>query len=441
MWDARTGERQFEIGSNPNSVHRVVLAPDGTLLAACGYNDNTIRLWDIAGRKEVRVFKGHKAPSIDSISWSADAKTIASASRGDRSLRIWDAATGKQRWEKAINADWSAVVALSPDGKTVAVGGYANGMIRLWLVETGKELGSIKAPQQFVYTLAFSPDGSTLISGGLSGIIHLWEPATGRLLTQWDTKTGWTSELALSRDGRTVVSGHNDGSVRVWEVATGKERACFQGHLGGVRAVAISRDGRSIASGSEDTTALVWDATTGAYPDVVLSAEQLQTLWRDLKDADAGPAYRALWQMALAPKRALPLLAEHLRPVAPLDRAGQKQVDRLLGDLDSDRFAVRQKAEDELEKIGPIVEPALRKALESKPSLEVRRRIEAVLAKLANEHLRLSRALEAIEHMNTSEARRLVESLANGAPQAWLTEEARAARKRLANLTVTAPAR
>lgn len=439
IWDARTGERRDELGKNPNSVQRIVPSPDGKLLAACGYNDHTIRLWDPASRKEVRVFKGHRFP-IDSVAWSADGKTLASVSR-EKSLRVWDVTTGKQRWMTTIQLDWAGVVALSPDGKIVAVGGFADGLIRLWSIETNKELQSIKTPQQFVYTLDFSPDGLSLASAGASGTIQLWEPTTGRLLNQLDTKTGLTNELAFSRDGRALVSGHNDGSVRLWEVATRKERACFEGHRGAVRAVAISRDGRSIASGSDDTTILVWDATVGASPDAALSVRQLRTLWRDIADADASRAYRAIWRMALAPKQAVPFLTEQVCPVASLDATRQKQADRLVADLDSDQFAARQDAETELEKMGTIVEPALRQALENKPSLEVRRRIEAVLAKLANERLRLLRALEAIERMNTSEGRQVVDALAHGAPHAWLTEEARAIAKRLANPTDTEPAR
>lgn len=366
---------------------------------------------------------------------------MVSGSYYDKSIRIWDAATGKQCRVIDSKQDWPASVVLSPDGKIVAAGGYQGGTTRLWSAETGKELRNIKTSQQFVYTIAFSPDGSSLATGGLSGLIHLWEPATGRLLHQWDTKTGWTSDLAFTRDGRILVSGASDGSVRLWEAATGKERACFEGHRGGVRAVAVSRDGRSIASGSEDTTVLVWDATAGARSDTVLSAEQLRTLWRDLIDADSAQAYRSMWQMALSPKQALPFLDERLRPVAPLDAAAQKQVDRLVTDLDSEQFAVRQEAENELEKMGPMIEPALREALKNKPSLEVRRRIETLLAKQASERLRITRALEVIEHMSTPEALRLVEALAKGAPGAWLTEEARSIHKRLIEQSVTAPVR
>jgi hypothetical protein len=41
------------------------------------------------------------------------------------------------------------------------------------------------------------------------------------------------------------------------------------------------------------------------------------------------------------------------------------------------------------------------------------------------------RALEALEHMDAPEARELLQRLANGAPEAWLTKEATAALRRL----------
>jgi hypothetical protein len=107
---------------------------------------------------------------------------------------------------------------------------------------------------------------------------------------------------------------------------------------------------------------------------------------------------------------------------------------QLLADLDDERFSVRQKAEAELEKMGPSIEPALRKALEGKPPLEARRRIEKVLetvAGWAGERLRALRALEAIEYMNAPKTRRLIEELAGGEAHAWLTREAKAVRARL----------
>ena len=50
----------------------------------------------------------------------------------------------------------------------------------------------------------------------------------------------------------------------------------------------------------------------------------------------------------------------------------------------------------------------------------------------AGEPLRTVRALTALEQMSTLDAQRLYQELANGAPGAWLTREADAARRRIA---------
>ncbi|HEY7315775.1 MAG TPA: sigma-70 family RNA polymerase sigma factor [Gemmataceae bacterium] len=434
VWNGRTGEILGRLGDNPNSVNGLALSPDGKVLAACGYNDNTIRLWDVATRKEIRSLKGHTSVIV-SVVWSADGKTLVSGSYYDKSIRVWDSATGKQRRAIEYKSDWPCDVVLSPDGTLLAGGGYQDGSIVLWSAETGAEVRRIATPQGMVTTLAFSPDGTMLASGGSTGGIRLWDPNTGRPLRQWEVPPGWIGSLVFTPDGRSLLTGQHDATVRLWEVLTGRERGRLTGHRGGVRALTVSRDGRSIASGSEDTTVLLWDAASGVRPNAELSAKELQNLWSDLIGQDAVRANRAVWQLALSPRHALPWLAERLRPIAPLDAERGKQVDRLLADLDHESFKVRQNAEAELEKMGTSVEPALRKALEGKPSLEVRRRIEKVLEKVAGwsgDRLRAARALEAIEHMNTPEARCLLEQLANGAARAWLTREAKAARQRFA---------
>ena len=54
----------------------------------------------------------------------------------------------------------------------------------------------------------------------------------------------------------------------------------------------------------------------------------------------------------------------------------RKDMDRLVADLDGGRYAVRERAAQELEDQGLRAEAALRQALMSRPSLEVRRRLE-----------------------------------------------------------------
>lgn len=127
-----------------------------------------------------------------------------------------------------------------------------------------------------------------------------------------------------------------------------------------------------------------------------------------------------------------------MRPVTLLDK---KQLAALIDDLDSDDFGKREKATAELQKIGERGLPTYRKALETKPSLESRRRLEDLLAKahrdywdVSGDRLRSLRAVEALELAGTNEDRDLLKTLASGAAGAHLTEDARKAQERLGKL-------
>ena len=135
------------------------------------------------------------------------------------------------------------------------------------------------------------------------------------------------------------------------------------------------------------------------------------------------------------------LLRELLLPAVAPDAT---RVGRLLADLDSGDFAVRVKATAELEALGDLAEPALRRALEGHPSLEVRRRVERLLSKLEGtitdpEKLRVLRALEVLEQIGTPEAGRVLKTIAGGADEALVTRQAKESVRRLARRSETKP--
>src|SRR5262249_55496837 len=143
-------------------------------------------------------------------------------------------------------------------------------------------------------------------------------------------------------------------------------------------------------------------------------------------------AHRVLGVLARCPTQTVPFLKEHLRPA---EAPEARRLSRLLSDLDSERFEVREKATQDLEALGELVESAIRQTLEGQPSLEVRRRAEALLQRLEGpvtspESLRLLRAVEVLEHCGTPDARRLLAALAEGAA-CRPTREAKAALARL----------
>jgi hypothetical protein len=165
-----------------------------------------------------------------------------------------------------------------------------------------------------------------------------------------------------------------------------------------------------------------------------LSSAHVARYWSALAGADPDETEDAMGYLVGAPaaeRQTVAFLRQHLKPARPPD---VQRLRALIADLDSARFAVREKAQRELEGVGEGAVPSLRKALAGNPSPEVRRRMESILKKppkVSPETLRAIRAVEVLENIATPDARRLLESLAEGAPEAGLTRQAKAALARL----------
>ena len=100
--------------------------------------------------------------------------------------------------------------------------------------------------------------------------------------------------------------------------------------------------------------------------------------------------------------------------------------------VDAEGFKTRDAAMKALADLEGNARPALLEALKKNPSLETTRRINLLLADLTPElTLRNSRAVKAMELSGTAAARKLLEEWAAGSPGLYLTDESRAALKRL----------
>jgi hypothetical protein len=138
--------------------------------------------------------------------------------------------------------------------------------------------------------------------------------------------------------------------------------------------------------------------------------------------------------LSAAGDRAVAFVKERIEPARAVPA---ERIAALVADLDSERFQVREKAEADLEKLGDAAIPSLRKVLKNRPpSLELRRRLERVLARLAEwestpQGIRAIRVIEVLEHVGTPSARDVLKRLAEGVPEATQTREAKASLRRL----------
>jgi WD40 repeat protein len=469
LWDVRGGKQVHKFtGHRPTSSRSrdtcpLAFSSDGRLVTA-GNPGGRVTVREVATGAEVRQFRPTKEEGEGAYYQLLLGGSVLAVGRS-HGVQLWDVKSGKllQRLDIPKGELSCRSLAASADGRVVAAG-CDSGAVYLWSPVTGKLLWRLAAknsePQVVVgataaVALAFSADGRYLAAAYNNSDVRLWELASGGeakqiRLPESAHPARHELTLAFSPDLRhfAVVdpTGTRDAllsehyPIALWDTAAGKERRRLPGHVLPVDALAFSADGKILASGGWDTSVLLWDVSAITRREkpaaVALSPRELERLWADLAGKDATQAYQALKRLAGAPSQAVEFLRQRLGPVPVVD---SEQIARLIAYLDHEEYARREKAARELERWGELAEPDLRKALERPLSLEVRRRVERLVARLEADRLdppaaRLQslRAVAVLEDIGTAGASQVLTKLAGGARGARLTQEAQASLGRLA---------
>ena len=271
LWDAATGAEKMALDGGPSWVDSIAFSPDGKTLASTARHSG-LKLWDTVTGEEKRVLR--TVWDVELVAFSPDGATLASGGGWqDDTVRLWDLATGTEKLAITGGSESVGHIAFSPDGKTLAiVGGWGtpdiDNNIYLWDPVTGEHKQTLTGHDYKVTSIAFSPDSKTLASSDKWGdfLIRLWDVATGRQTYSLAGDTREIENIAFSPDGITLagVTDEDDGNLHFWDVETGAREATITGHVGAVNRIAFSVDGAMLVSVNDDSVQL-WDVSTGVY--------------------------------------------------------------------------------------------------------------------------------------------------------------------------------
>ncbi|MEU2489554.1 hypothetical protein ACN6K8_003425 [[Kitasatospora] papulosa] len=247
-WNVTRPSSPALIGSfDAGDSHSYRFSPDGTLLIAAqpvagGRSINeklALVLWDLRtpGRPErVATLPGVPTRTIvPELAISPDNKTVAALGFTDDGLSLWDISDRRKplRLPTRKTEDNGALwLSFSPDSRWVLQSGD---VVRLWRVGDTLHIGGLPFLAGSLARgtrLTFSPAGSLLVSEVIKGnSARVWsvdDISTPTDLTVLLPSTSFNSDWAFSPDARTVTATNREGSISLWalDVADVKKRLC-----------------------------------------------------------------------------------------------------------------------------------------------------------------------------------------------------------------------
>ena len=250
----------------PERLWTLAVSADGETLYAGGRN-GLVAAWNAATGEQLRTFEGF-SETVDDLVLSPDGSHLAACGWRGNSVAIWSLAEEKPEPVIVDVPERTRCVTFLTEPGTIAVGGES-GTVRIYTLDSPDSVMTLKASELSVHDLAVSPDGKTLAA--CSGD---WRTSSPGEVVEW-TIADWNPvqkrtaheqairAIQFSPDGRRIVTAGGDGRVLMFPRGAESpiQEAVFSS---GIRTLDFAPNGRTVALGLQDGTVSIVNVETGA---------------------------------------------------------------------------------------------------------------------------------------------------------------------------------
>jgi WD40 repeat protein len=197
---------------------------DGQFLVLGG-NDGTLSLWEIASRRKVRSFTGHRG-SINSAIIDSKRQLLISSSQADGTVTITGLLDNRPTLEiRNLDAPvWVKTAAVLIDGYKTVVALTSPRLLIAWRVDDCQEIGRVSVDDDLVTMSSSAAAGASVFIAEQNGAVETWNPSS-KQLTRFIEPGRRPNAMTVSTDGSLLAiaaaeskAAPNSRLVDIWRI-------------------------------------------------------------------------------------------------------------------------------------------------------------------------------------------------------------------------------